>query len=168
MLSWTDYEKLKNGVQEYQLQYKLDSGFVQLANVNNGTNSFKDENFYNTKNPEICYKITATENGGNDQKSQSNTVCLPFLPTLFIPNAFSPNNDSLNDTFTPLTIGIENYTLNIYNRWGEKIFTGTKADKWDGKYHGKTMPDGVYIYTISAKPYTGKTIYQSGNLQLLR
>ncbi|MGZ5244344.1 MAG: T9SS type B sorting domain-containing protein [Bacteroidia bacterium] len=168
-LRWSPYQDWKNGVEEYKLQYKTDSQFVELAKLPGHINEYKDAQLYPSVTKQICYKIIATENGGNKQQSQSNTVCMNFLPTIIVPNAFSPNNDSINDVFSFSAIGIESYELTIYNRWGEKIYSGTEKDKgWDGKFKNALSPEGVYLYKLSAKPYVGKTIHQRGNLTLLR
>ncbi|RYD78320.1 MAG: T9SS type B sorting domain-containing protein, partial [Sphingobacteriales bacterium] len=169
LLRWNTYEKWQNGVQEFQLQYRLDSDFIPLTILPGNMTNYKDAGIYNNAAKQICYKIIAAENAGNKQTSQSNTVCMNFLPVIFVPNAFSPNNDGINDEFNFSAIGIENYELTIYNRWGEKVFTSTEKEKsWNGKFKNAAAPEGIYLYKLTAKPYTGKNFYQSGNLQLLR
>ncbi len=78
---------------------------------------------------------------------------------IFIPNAFSPNNDGINDYFKILgSILVKNFSLKIFNRYGQTIFNSQNvADKWDGKFKGKDMPTGAYPYTIkyiNSKGYT--------------
>jgi gliding motility-associated-like protein len=73
--------------------------------------------------------------------------------TFFIPNAFTVNNDGLNETFGPKGIGIspsaEDYEFMIFNRWGEKIFeTNDFNQHWDGKRNGALSEAGVYTYKI--------------------
>lgn len=73
--------------------------------------------------------------------------------TFFIPNAFTLNNDGLNETFGPKGIGIspstEEYEFMIFNRWGEKIFvTNDFNQHWDGKKNGALSEAGVYTYKI--------------------
>ncbi|MFN4234250.1 MAG: gliding motility-associated C-terminal domain-containing protein [Bacteroidia bacterium] len=73
--------------------------------------------------------------------------------TFFIPNAFTVNNDGLNETFGPKGIGIspstEDYEFMIFNRWGEKIFeTNDFNQHWDGKKNGALCEAGVYTYKI--------------------
>ncbi len=168
-LRWSPYQSWQNGVQEYKLQYKTDSQFINLADLQGNEVEYKDAGIYPTETRQICYRITATENGGNQQQSQSNTLCMYFLPTIIVPNAFSPNNDNINDVFNISAIGIESYELTIYNRWGERVYSGTQKDKgWDGTFRKKLCAEGNYLYKLSAKPYIGKGIYQRGNLQLLR
>jgi gliding motility-associated-like protein len=70
---------------------------------------------------------------------------------LFIPNAFTPDNDGLNDTFKPVvTCPVTFYRMFIYNRWGEKLFeTDNISEGWDGKKNGVPCPGDVYVYKIA-------------------
>ncbi|MEM9547571.1 MAG: PKD domain-containing protein, partial [Bacteroidota bacterium] len=75
------------------------------------------------------------------------------LVTLHMPNAFTPNNDGLNDTFKGKGFfdGFRGYSMNVWNRWGEKIYETTDPDMgWNGKKNniGSESPVGVYVYTI--------------------
>lgn len=90
-----------------------------------------------------------------------------------IPNAFSPNNDGINDYFFPrqmLTEGIVKFKMNIFNRWGQIIFETTSINGrgWDGKFNDKDQPEGVYVYMIDVELKNDKTEHYTGNLTLLR
>ncbi len=84
-----------------------------------------------------------------------------FVPdvqlNVFVPKAFTPNGDGLNDYFgltlvDTLNTFIEEYHLVIFNRWGEKVFeTADLNRKWDGTFRGKPAPAGVYVYAIRAR-----------------
>lgn len=92
---------------------------------------------------------------------------------LNIPNSFSPNNDGRNDYFIPrelLSSGLTSFTMNIFNRWGELIFTTSKIDGrgWDGKYNGVDQPLGVYVYVIKAEFMNNVKKEFSGNVTLMR
>jgi gliding motility-associated-like protein len=92
---------------------------------------------------------------------------------LNIPNSFSPNGDGLNDYFLPrelLSSGLSSFTMNIYNRWGENIFTTNKIDGrgWDGKYNSENQPVGVYVYIIEARFVNNVRKEFKGNVTLLR
>jgi len=90
-------------------------------------------------------------------------------PTLFVPNTFTPNGDGLNDIFLPFGTFINVYVLQIYNRWGEKIFESNDMNLgWDGNFKDKYAPEGVYIYFIKAKGENGKDISLKGSVMLLR
>ncbi len=78
----------------------------------------------------------------------------PAIPVadgeLYIPNSFSPNGDGINDLFGAKGENISNFEMNIYNRWGEHIFSSYAiSDQWDGKYNKQTAPEGVYVYTLN-------------------
>jgi len=66
--------------------------------------------------------------------------------TLYVPNAFTPNSNGLNDIFQPYSTQI-NYTLYIFNRWGEQLFMGRNAG-WDGSFQGETVPQDVYSWLL--------------------
>ncbi len=70
---------------------------------------------------------------------------------LFIPNAFTPDGDGVNDTFLALYNGndISKFTMEVYDRWGGRIFRSENIlVGWDGKKNGKECPGGVYVYKI--------------------
>jgi len=70
---------------------------------------------------------------------------------IYMPNAFSPNGDGLNDIFKAVYKHdyISKYYLSIYNRWGQIIFECNDIDcGWDGTYKGKPSPNGAYIYQV--------------------
>lgn len=70
-----------------------------------------------------------------------------------IPNTFTPNGDSINDTWVINNITyFPNATVNIFNRWGQKLFSSIGYPlAWDGTYHGKALPTGTYYYVIDLK-----------------
>lgn len=88
---------------------------------------------------------------------------------IYIPNAFTPNNDGKNDCFSPKMRGVfSNYTLNIYNRWGERIFSSNNPNScWDGKYKNLLQDSGNFVYYLEAQNECGK-IFKKGNVILIR
>lgn len=75
----------------------------------------------------------------------------------WIPHAFTPNNDGLNDEFLPIAIGVEDYIFEIFDRWGEKIFsTNNKKQGWNGYYKGVLCKNDVYVWKISFKNIVSK------------
>lgn len=87
---------------------------------------------------------------------------------IFVPNAFTPNGDGLNDTFGPVITGDiagENIEMYIYNRWGELIHEFTNLGVgWDGTYKGKPVNTGVYVWTL----IINGTSKQDGSVSLIR
>jgi gliding motility-associated-like protein len=94
---------------------------------------------------------------------------------IIIPNAFTPNGDGHNETFRPLVLteGVTNFSMLIYNRWGQLIFESKDyTTGWDGQVKNKYAPPGVYIYVISYNVRTGVESFKSevskGHVTLLR
>lgn len=92
---------------------------------------------------------------------------------LNIPNSFSPNADGRNDYFLPreiLSSGLRSFTMQIFNRWGELMFTTNALNGrgWDGKYNGIDQPLGVYVYLIKAEFNNGLKKEFNGNVTLVR
>jgi gliding motility-associated-like protein len=89
---------------------------------------------------------------------------------LYMPGAFTPNEDGKNDIFrVPPGTSINLSELSIYNRWGTKIFsTGDINKGWNGNYKDTPAEAGLYIYTINATDYQGKDIHLKGTILLVR
>lgn len=94
-------------------------------------------------------------------------------PVVFIPTAFSPNNDGVNDYFRPLGAGAKILIrrLEVYNRWGQLIFMAYKdqaAKGWDGSYNNKPCDVGTYFYSILIETPSGENLSYKGDITLLR
>gem|GEM_PF-1290947 len=95
------------------------------------------------------YEVTATNECGSNsrgfQLSTDDCSC-----NIYIPNAFSPNGDGLNDRFELQSrCRISQYELAIYNRWGEQLFKSSAiTQSWDGYYQGELLPVGEYVYHL--------------------
>ena len=73
-------------------------------------------------------------------------------PRVNIPDAFTPNDDRINDALQVFTAYVTNYEFRIYNRWGEVIFMSTNPEqKWDGTYRGEAYPSMLYPYIVTFK-----------------
>lgn len=125
---------------------------------------------------QICYRIRAKEKNGNNQFSLSNVVCIPIYPVVFLPNAFSPNNDGMNDYYKPICAGLNSYIFEIYNRWGTLVYSDTPESKgWDGNFKGEKAEEGTYAYRLSAiglqkSPATNdaRVVERKGTIFLIR
>ena len=88
---------------------------------------------------------------------------------IWVPNAFTPNNDGMNDEFIPYVEHADNYHLYIFNRWGELIFESKdQYSGWDGTYKGKKASEDIYIWRIDYTNYSGKNFNQYGYVVLYR
>ncbi|HNI44875.1 MAG TPA: gliding motility-associated C-terminal domain-containing protein, partial [Chitinophagales bacterium] len=117
---------------------------------------------------EETYSVTVTD--ANDCKGTAAAI-LDLIPSkaVLFPSAFSPNNDSVNDDFGATTKNVISYSVEIFNRWGQRVFSSDNINqRWDGTYKGVAQEMGVYVYQ-------GKVIYADnteeafkGNVSLVR
>jgi gliding motility-associated-like protein len=88
----------------------------------------------------------------------------------FIPSAFTPNNDGLNDVFKPVITGnFISYKLSVFNRWGEKIFESTDPGKgWDGTLKKEKLTTDVFIWMCEYQLVGKPAILKRGTVTLIR
>jgi gliding motility-associated-like protein len=98
------------------------------------------------------------------------TVTVFVIP--YIPNAFTPNGDNLNDNFRMTGIPEENITrfnLQVFDRWGEAVFsTGDIATGWDGTFIGHPAPEGVYVWVMFYETGDKRKVTNKGTVLLVR
>jgi gliding motility-associated-like protein len=114
-----------------------------------------------------------------DTTVQENTVKVQKGGQVLIPNAFSPNlsaaggsggiSDGKNDIFLPITRGVVEFELLIFDRWGELLFESRDPEfGWDGTYNGKLCQQDVYIYKLAASYADGERVVRVGDVNLIR
>ena len=89
---------------------------------------------------------------------------------IYIPNAFTPNHDGLNDRLKPYYVGIKKLDFfTIYNRWGELVFTTNDlAAGWDGRQKETDVGTGSFVWILQAVDYVGKVYHLKGTAILIR
>ncbi|MFZ1305189.1 MAG: gliding motility-associated C-terminal domain-containing protein [Ferruginibacter sp.] len=89
---------------------------------------------------------------------------------VYIPSAFTPNNDNLNETFGVVdNTALQYFNLQIYSKWGQLIFSSNDVTtKWDGTFKGKTMPNGHYVWILNYTNIRGRKFYEQGTVMLIR
>jgi gliding motility-associated-like protein len=149
------------------------TGSILLTDLNN------PGALYQWSTGETANGISVTQPGHywvkarNGECSTTDSIWVKRDCYLNIPNSFSPNADGLNDYFLPrelLSSGLKSFSMNIYNRWGENIFTTSSIDGrgWDGKYNGVPQLVGVYVYIIDAEFDNNIKKTFKGNVTLMR
>ncbi len=113
------------------------------------------------------YTLTVTSDSGCTTQ-QTITIDVN-CGTIFIPDAFSPNNDGQNDYLYVRGDCIKILQFEIFDRWGNKVFETTdKNIPWNGMFNGKAANTGAYMYYLSATLYDGTTQTKKGNVALVR
>jgi gliding motility-associated-like protein len=93
----------------------------------------------------------------------------PASGLLFLPNAFTPNGDGLNDRFGPTGTTGPGYHLRVYNRWGELVFeTSDPTDGWDGRHHGEWVQEEMFVWVMEMATCGSGPSQVSGSVLLLR
>lgn len=100
-------------------------------------------------NYEICLHALSTLTGCADTICQ--TVEVLDKSSVYIPNAFTPNGDGINDEFGPIGKGFsdKDYSFQIFNRWGDQLFATKQLNQfWDGSHNGEMVQNGLYSYKL--------------------
>jgi gliding motility-associated-like protein len=93
-------------------------------------------------------------------------------PFLYAPNSFTPDANILNDLWIPIFSSpqyLKRYNLDIYNRWGERVFETTDLNQgWDGTYQGSPVQDGTYTWKINFRWYDQRAFELTGHITLIK
>lgn len=116
------------------------------------------------------YSVWVTDTHGCKGEDSALVYFYTDCKDIVIPNAFTPNDDYLNDSFKPLIPApVTQYRMQIWNRWGQRVFETNKyTEGWDGRYKYAQQATGTYIYTISFRNIDGQYVYKKGTLILIR
>ncbi len=86
----------------------------------------------------------------------------------FLPTAITPNFDGKNDEFRISGIGYEKASIQIFNRWGEKIFESDNFTSWDATYKGEIVQNEVYVYILTILDNKKLEHYEKGTIKVIR
>jgi gliding motility-associated-like protein len=130
-----------------------------LWNFGDGSATATEINPTHTYQNEGQYEISlVVNNSTNCPDTSVQLIIVQEDLLIYVPNAFTPDGDNFNPQFLPIINGDfdpYNYTLLIFNRWGEVVFESRNAEiGWDGTYGGKIVQDGTYIWKIRLQSKT--------------
>ena len=125
----------------------------------------QDINYVFSKSGTFYVQLYATFTRGDEvitypEEGEENPIVVSISESkLEMPNAFSPNGDGYNDVYKAKEgyQSIVKFKATIFNRWGQEIFSWTNpTEGWDGKWHGRTVKDGVYFVRVNAEGADGR------------
>lgn len=118
----------------------------------------------------IRYKLIVTNEAGCFDSTYITVKIFRTNPRVFVPTAFTPNGDGLNDYVRPVAVGISRFDyFRIYNRWGQLVYSATDAERgWDGKIGGKEQATATFVWLVKATDFTGKVFFDKGTVTLIR
>jgi gliding motility-associated-like protein len=121
------------------------------------------------------YKVVVKNDGGCSASDDVTVNVICNNGNLFVPNAFSPNGDGMNDKFYPGGTGINRIkSLRVFSRWGEVVFervnfsANDASSGWDGKYKGELLAPDVYIWSCEVICENNELLTFKGDVTLLR
>jgi gliding motility-associated-like protein len=137
-------------------------------NLGNGTSS--QANPSTTYNTQGTYTVLLTASNGSCWDTAAAYIIVDEATSIVIPNIYSPNGDGVNDEFVILCTGMRTLHCDIYNRWGQLVYTLTAPDdKWDGKLNnGNNASEGTYYFILNAEGFDGKAYSHQGSLTLVK
>ncbi len=106
----------------------------------------------------------------NCYKEYSTDVEISPLYYFYAPNSFTPNEDGVNDFFTPSLVGAKTYEIYIFDRWGKQVFYSDTTEKsWDGSYNSEKAIAGIYAFkVVTTKQFDENTYEEKGFVNLIR
>ncbi|GAA4296532.1 gliding motility-associated C-terminal domain-containing protein [Nibribacter koreensis] len=165
-LSWSAYEGFPEGVESQTLELLDEQGSVYWSTPVTGQ-GYVDVQLQD-RFQRLTYRILSKARNATYQ-SYSNTASVEQAFQFYFPNAFTPNQDGLNDTFKAIGKFASKFELQVLNRWGQVVFESKDFRQgWDGTYQGKPAPAGTYLYRFEAVDVNGQRLSKSGPVTLVR
>ncbi len=153
-LAWNPYQTWTNGVYKYEI-IRHDPVIPDrvVGTTQSGVVNFKDDTL-NYDEGVYWYHIVAFSGAdSNSAKSVSNEIRIVQKPILYVPNAFTPNRDNINDKWGFVPVFVKDFQMNVFNRWGEFIWsTDDRHKQWDGMYKNGQPSNDVFVWQVQ---YTG-------------
>ena len=156
---------------QVQLEATFDPGYSYLWSPASGLNNISLYNPIAIIDSTMVFTVGITNEDGCKNEVELRVVVLSECrePFIFVPNAFTPNTDNLNDHLYVEGETIDELYFAVYNRWGEKVFeTDDRSIGWDGTYKGRDLSPDVYGYYLEARCFNGETYFKKGNVTLTR
>jgi gliding motility-associated-like protein len=146
------------------------SGFTKYTwSPASGLNNPFIQNPVATTSSNITYTVVSTTPGGCEGRD-SITIKAFAIADIFVPTAFTPNDDGRNDTFKAIPIGIREFKyFEVYNRWGQRVFfTTNPSTGWNGIINGIAQQTDIYVWRAAGITFKGNLIERKGTVVLIR
>ncbi len=155
------------------LQFNAEGGVSYLWTPSTGLSNPTIANpigIYDGSFDNIRYRVDVFNAAGCSDSAFINVKIFKTAPSIFVPTAFTPNNDGLNDVIRPIAVGMKEIKyFRIYNRWGQMVFhTTTNGQGWDGRINGSQQATNVFVWMVSATDYLGNPYFRKGTVTLIR
>lgn len=170
--AWCDEDTIYAGQSTHLYATDLGSGFTYQWSPSGSVENSSSTSTVATPTSTTDYVITVFDPYGCTKTDTVHVRVVDVIceePYVFIPNAFSPNGDGLNDVLYVRGEVVQEIVLKIFDRWGEEVFSTTDFSQgWDGKFRGEMCEPGVYDYYLQVVCIGQKRYVKKGNVTLLR
>ncbi len=175
-LRWNQYREWNGTVSSYRVFIRTGTDFEERYTVSSGDTSLTlrySGIMYEVSGNEVCFMIKALEGlnpYGGSAESLSSVICTETTEMITVPNAFTPDNNLVNDLFLPvLSFTPLEYHLLITDLKRKKVFESRDLSlPWDGTSGGDPLPEGVYLWFLELHAPSGKTITRTGTVAIMR
>lgn len=174
-LNWNKYRDWNGNVLNYSIFVNTNGSYEEFAVTNSTDTSYVlsySDIMYDITEKEVCFYIKAKESANlqvTNAESNSSIVCTDIIETITVPNAFTPDNDLINDYFRPvLSFSPKNYHLLVRDRHGYIVFeTRDYLSEWDGHKNGNLLQPDVYLWFLNLTAPSGKVYSKTGTVAIL-
>ncbi|GAB3321549.1 hypothetical protein GCM10027299_16140 [Larkinella ripae] len=166
-IDWTSSSPFADEAVDRYVIEKIDESGVVWQEVSVGTQTSYRPTQNDPDTERFRFRVKAVSKSG--AISYSNFYTFSQAPRLFMPDAFTPNGDGVNDLFEVKgSTYFESVQLTVYNRWGEVVFRSENREGWDGKIGGQAAQPGTYAYRITATDQKGAKTEKAGSVLLIQ
>lgn len=163
-LTWTRHLGFTDQSENYTIEWLDEDGSVFQNTSLSSSTTFTDLSPPSSVQ-KLRYRIKATS---GQTAVYSNIVSFDQRAVVFFPTGFTPNGDGQNDEFKPVGLFVQTYDMTIFNRWGETLFYTDNIDiGWNGKYMGKEVINGVYVYKTNYTDQNGTKTTRKGTIAVI-
>jgi gliding motility-associated-like protein len=170
-LIWND--PLPAGDAGFSVWRNIGQGWEEVAHMVSDTLWSEDYSLFASavSSASVAYYVTAAdpEAPAGVLLFRSNITLVKATENIFMPNAFTPDDDGMNDIFSPvITFTPSKYEFRIYSRTGVLLFqTSSHGTGWDGRHNDKPMPSGVYLWSLKLTTPSGRSEQRTGTVTIL-
>ena len=143
------------------LAYSWNTGDGAVYSTPEFIHTYADSGYFR-----VILKVTNDKGCVNEMEK---TVYISPRYMLHIPTAFTPDGDGINDVFLVRGNGVREYRINIYNQWGENVFSSSDIQEhWDGTNNGVKLQPGLYVYRIYFKDENNEVTETTGSIFIVK
>jgi len=166
-LIWNRYNGYSSGIERYLLD-QLDSEGNLLGSIDLGTDTLYAPLLPDFSRQVQYFRVQAVSADAPARTSFSNILEVVYPARINLPEAFTPNDDGLNDVFAPNVRFVAQFEMVITNRWEQTMYSSTDpTEGWDGTLNGKKVPEGLYTYRVRITDTVGRQRNVYGQVMLL-